>query len=529
MVCNKCGANVPEEAGFCPQCGASDFAAVQNPIENQNAGATSATTTAATTAADSVAAVAEKLKGNKMLPIIIAGVAAVVVIIAVIALIAANAGGAGFTIRENGYLYVEDDAEEYHYFYNGNELNKSIDKFSASISADGTAIYTITNDGELYYCSGTDMKKVADDVEYSVLSGNGKTLAYLSDNALYIYSGSAKKIAELDDDEQLSFIRVSPDGSAIVYSVYSYEDFKAKYKCYGWNGGEPVKLGTFYDGYVSNGGKIVYGISDNDKLYIVKNFDDSTKDSLGSCDEVLGLSENLDTICFYSDGKCRVYNTSFDSAKSFSAYNASVLNPIDRVYIEGCAVISDYKNFVVYSDNKLILAQLKKGEYEKITLAKNVDAHRISADGKTLIYKKNDNLYRISALKTQDEPELLAEDIRSFDANPDLSAIYYINDDRELMYAKGNGKSVKVESDYPDEYDVLHNGVCVYVIDDTIKYSTGDSGVKCTGIGECEEVSSYYSYYMLDSVNAVVAYSDDYVYISKDGKKFTKTNIEYYN
>lgn len=358
MVCNQCGANVPEEAGFCPQCGAA-FAQMQNPIENQNASAAS------------VAAVVEKLKGNKKLPVII-GAAVVVVIIIVIALIAANAGGEGFTIRENGYLIVYDDAGEAHYFYNGTALNKSFDSYNSGTCANGTALRLTTNDGELYYCKGTDAKQAADDVEYSVISSDGKTLVYLSDNALYVYSGSAKKIAELDDEENLGTIHISPDGSAIVYSVYTYEGFEAKYKCYGWKGGEPVKLGSFSNAYVSNGGIIVYGISDNGKLYIIKNFDDSTKESLGSCTSVLALSENLDTVCFYSDGKCRVYNTSFKETKSFSASSAYIVNPFDTVDIEGCSVISDYKNFVVYSDGKLILAQLKKGEYDKITLAKTL-------------------------------------------------------------------------------------------------------------------------------------------------------------
>lgn len=516
MICNKCGANIPDGAAFCPQCGAKEPAqpvqaaqpAQEQPAQEQPAqGAPKA---------NPLGGVMAKIKDNKALKFGILGGAALIVIIIIIAVIAANAGGgAAFTMVENGYMSFTIDGES-RYFYNGELTSKSTESYMYNCQSSNGKAQGIVADGTLYYFKGTDVKAVAEDVDIITISDDGSTLAYLAENVISVYNGSSKTVAELDSDERFSSMVLSPDGGALVYFV----EKNGKYKAYGWKGGEPVSLGSYGYGFVSNGGSVFYGVNDKSKICYIKNFDDSTKETLGAYYSLYGITADRRGIVFSGDGKYRVFDPSFKEVKTFSADYVDIAYPSGAFHY-----LPDVKSFVMYSDGKLYRVSLKGGEYDKTVLARNVDGYNISADGKTVIYKKNDTLYRASALKETENPEKLAEDVRLFYTNSSLSAIYCTTYDDELIYIKGRGKTEKVESDRPDSFDVLENGVCFYIIDDEYKYSTGGKGKRCDGVGEAD--SSYYYGSRYIGGNTVYVFSDGYIYTSRDGKKFTKTKVEY--
>lgn len=531
MICSKCGASIPDEAAFCPQCGAKDPAqpvqtaqTVQGqPAQGQFAQAQPAQNTQPAQytqpaqnapKANPLGGVTAKIKNNKALKVGILGGAALIVIIIIIAVIAANAGGgSAFTMVENGYMSFTMDGES-RYFYNGELISKTTEPFMNNrLSPNGKA-QAIVADGTLYYFKGTDVKTVAEDVNTITISDDGSTLAYLAENVISVYNGSSKTVAELDSDERFSSMVLSPDGGALVYFV----EKNGKYKAYGWKGGEPVSLGSYSYGFVSNGGSVFYGINEKNKAYYVKNFDESTKESLGAYFSLYGITADKRGIIFSGDGKCRVFDPSFKEVKTFSADYVDIAYPSGAFHY-----LPDVKSFVMYSDGKLYRVTLKGGEYDKTVLARNVDAYQLSADGKTIIFKRNDTLYRASALKVTENPEKLAENVRTFSANSSLSDIYCTTYDDELLYIKGKGKTEKVESDRPDSFTALENGVCFYTIDDEYKYSTGGKGKRCDGVGEADDSYGSYS----TSANTVYAFSDGYIYTSQDGKKFTKTKVEY--
>ena len=520
MICNKCGTNIPDGAAFCPQCGAKEPGAAQpvqaQPMQEQPMQEQPVQPAQGAPKANPLGGVMAKIKDNKALKLGIIGGAALIVIIIIIAVIAANAGGgSAYGILQNEYMRYYIDGES-TYFYNGKQLSKTIDGSSGMIMCADNSAFCTVNDGTLYYCKGTDLKSVADDVSNAYISADGSTVAYISDNVISVYNGTSKKVAELDDNESLSSLSISPDGSAIAYCVYS----DGKYKAYGWKGAKAVKIGNYMGGTVSNGGSVFYGVTDKYKLYIVKNFDESTKDMLGeTTGSFAEFTPDRRGILFSSNGKYHAYDPSFKEDKAFSADGMYLVTPYYPIQL-----LPSLKSFVIYSDSKLIRVSLKGGEYDKTVLARNVYSYRLSADGKTIIYLKNDTLYRASALKETAEPERLAENIRSFDANSSLSAIFCTNYDDELVYIKGKGKTEKVESDIPDSFTVLENGTCLYTMDDEYRYSTGGKGKRCDGIGEADYYSNgqYHA-----NKNTVYAYSDGYIYVSTDGRKFTKTKVEY--
>lgn len=402
-------------------------------------------------------------------------------------------------------------------YYNAQPLSECVPNPSGvNQSADGTAFCAVGGDRKLYYCRGTDMEIVADDVNYAVISDNGKALVYQTDDSIYYYSGSTTLIAESFYADNIS---IAPDGSAVVYCGYNYDEEKDSWIgcCYGWNGGAPVPLGSFWNAFVSCGGDVVYALC-KDELYRITDFDGQAKELLGPCDSVLGLSADFSTVCFANTERCWVYNSALGETTSFTAYNSTLVNPADAVGVEGCGAIADSRCFVVWSEGKLIRVELRDGKYENDVLAKGAYHYRLSSDGETLAFCKSNTLFKMSILKPQNKPEKLAEDVFEFDANPDLGEIYYITNDCVLMHVKGEGKVEQVDSALPEQYIVLHNGVCVYTADGILKYTDGGSGKEYDGIGECERLNS--------CIIAFIAYSDGYTYISQNGREVTNTNIE---
>ena len=225
MICSKCGANIPDEAAFCPQCGAKELAQPVQTVQTaqeQFAQAQPVQNTQPTQdapKANPLGGVMAKIKENKALKLGILGGAALIVIIILIAVIAANAGGgSAFAMVENGYMSFAIDGES-RYFYNGEPISKSTESYMYNRQSSNGKALGIVADGTLYYFKGTNVKTVAEDVDIITISDDGSTLAYLSDGFINIYNGSSKKIAELDSDERFSSMVLSPDGGALVYFV----------------------------------------------------------------------------------------------------------------------------------------------------------------------------------------------------------------------------------------------------------------------------------------------------------------------
>lgn len=539
MICNKCGANIPDGAAFCPQCGAKDPVAQAQPEQPVQAAQPApqpqpvqfeqTEQPAAETAAPKAnpfGDVIAKIKDNKALTYGIIGGAALIVIIIIIAIIAASAGGGNTSgTRMDGYFTLNVD-DESTYFFNGTPIDDTFVNANNTRTNNKGDVLMFTAEDSLYCCKGTKLSEIPDDVTYSTMSNDGSTLAYYSDGEIVIYKNNkSQTIATLDSDkdEILTSIALSPDGSALVYFYTSKDEDSDKetYLCYGWNGSKPVKLGNYTDGWVSNGGKLFYGVTTKGKLYAIKKLDNKQKEDLGKFSYSIGHTSDNSSVVYVDGSDTYAYAPSFEKKIKIANKRSSIVSPSRAV-----TAISDIRSFHIYSDENVYYVTIKGGKAEKIRLASKPSSYMLSADGKTLIYLDEDTLYKTSAVKKPTDPEVLATGVISFESDSSLSNIYCTTDEDQLIYVKGKGNYDVVDGEMPDAFVVHENGTCVYVLDETCKYARGSKSADCVGLGEVEGFG-YYETLLNIAGRAVYAYSDGHVYSSTDGKSFKDTTVEY--
>ena len=218
---------------------------------------------------------------------------------------------------------------------------------------------------------------------------------------------------------------------------------------------------------------------------------------------------------YISDGSTYYFDTSLKDSIKVSSRSFSFLLP------GGYGTYpKNLNSFYAVSGSSVYHYYKTKDSYDSEKIASSVSDARLSADGKTLIYQDDDEIVKLplSGLKAKETTvaeNVLSSYYYSFRCDPSLKNIYYVDDDYELRYASKNGK--KIASDV-DSFFVNDKGLCVFITDDGDLYysSKGGSKNKITGISDAE-------YLAFQDGIFYVGTDDDVLYISKDGKKFTKS------
>lgn len=199
MYCHSCGKQIPDQARFCPHCGAATVSAA--PIPGGGGGGTGGDKAARTSRPP-------KTGGGKRLVILIAVVVAAVAAVAAVTLLRGRAGGGSGTVQSNLYIgrgktvragdYILGSAENYAgdaavfrleqdasgYF------EKSDDHFtevsSQYVNVNGT-VYALTHNSEL---SRLDPERMASEVVYRPADGDVEYIAGVADDRLYFVTDS---------------------------------------------------------------------------------------------------------------------------------------------------------------------------------------------------------------------------------------------------------------------------------------------------------------------------------------------------
>ena len=133
----------------------------------------------------------------------------------------------------------------------------------------------------------------------------------------------------------------------------------------------------------------------------------------------------------------------------------------------------DLRNCFVALDSDIAWMNNK---WELTKAAKDVDEAYVSADGKTLVFLKDNGKLQKVTSKKLDKPVELAEDVWSFMTTSDCACVYFINDDDELFYQKGTGKAKKISDDV-DGGIVTIGDIYLFSSDDEL-YSSKNGGKK---------------------------------------------------
>lgn len=359
------------------------------------------------------------------------------------------------------YVVVDktDRKTEYEVWYANNNLEPvKLDSvysgdgvYQVNISDDGKyVVYVLDNGGDknqnadvfIYDVVSGESTKVAKDVHpYSVVaSPDCKTVAYISDyesdedNKLYIceLNKEAVKIAK----DGCSAKAVTNNGKSVIYTNF-VED-----KLYYYNGKESVKIATDVN---------------NNKFYI-------------NCRE--------DEIVYVKDGKTYCYKAGAEEASKVysSKINYFACNTINWCTENVSRLSVDSFSDAVFVDYDYKIYMIADKMDDAVKIASSYEDFYISSDGHSMVYGAKDELYLVKKLTGTPEGELIysSEDIDSVISNSNMSKIYIVNEDDELIYVTKSGKHEMISNDVDDIYPVLceSNGK-IYFVEDGDLYEAG--------------------------------------------------------
>ncbi len=441
--------------------------------------------------------------------------AAVIVIILLIVIIACCAAAGGSKYKIKGGYYRVKDGSDVVYLYNG-AVVKGADfssKCSSIASSLDETIALVKDNEDLYLLKSGKAVLITDefDTSYASISANGKTVAYTSDDAVYVYTGGKpKKIADVENDEFCVPV-VSPDGKTVAFSDIDDDDIIT----YAWKGGKAIDLDADIIPFsVSNGGKMIYGIDLSGDLCFIKNLKKDADEKIDTVTGIAGISFDHTKILYISDGSTYCFDTSLDDEEGVRI-TRGVITPIsDFSYQNSSPYIENFKKFYG-NENGNLYKYFRKGKgYDDEKVVSDANGLSLSEDGKSFVYIDDGDVMK-GTLSNAKNAKKVGKDAVSYRTNDSLSSVYYIDDDDNLRYA---GKDGKIDSDV-ERYLVTDGGVCVFSNDDgDLCYSVKGGAKKKAGLDDIESLG------IRNGVVYVV--SDGELYTSSNGKSFKKTGVD---
>lgn len=472
----------------------------------------------------------------------IGGGALVVLLLAILVLSKIFGGNSAYTTFSDkymeGYRVIPDGEDPVMYFFTyGGKLIKTKESYtSLEYNLTRTVSAYINDDDELYCVNGSgSIDKVANDVSRFQISDDGTGIGYTTyedEIDLYLYNVGTKKSSKIAKDIKNSSIIISPDGDSVCYMKEDedYGDFKAYVSI---NGKEPKLIGKNYRPIaISNDGDYQYYVDDN-KLY-VKSKKDKQKLSDG-VDGYILFNKSYSQVLFHDGGRSYISTKGSEKKKISNSRIRDIIVPDNVVsrYVDvgigmGILGIDSFVNQlyvfdgdICYLDSKYDVREVSTGSTRDIQL---------SEDGETLLYSQYGTLYKVTKFDDKIpviKPVGKEDDIYYFNATSDLSYIYYVNNDDELMCMSDKGKAKKIADDVEsDDYYIDTKDDTVYFLSDgTLYYSqNGGAKKKIKGAEEVElSIIAGRVYYNVENDE------DSYdVYLLSDGKaKCVLKEIEY--
>ncbi len=555
MFCPNCGEQLSDDAKFCGACGAKIDETAESAENAANIGNTESTVnlekaentanvgnaengiTAADIAnkakavgeealnkanavADSATAAVKKVVPGVNKTILLIACAALLVIIVVCIVIFANLVGnkASFSYdRVPHSLYTaENDDGELVLFLDGKELKnqEGVSYLSGSPSfAYNCNVFVYA--GDVYKIDGDKFTLVKEGIDSVAVSSNKNALAYACDDEVFIYK-DGKETNIYTVDGSLMSLAISPNGSAVAINVR--ED--GEYISYISKGSKAKKFSDDYMvGIISDDASVIY-CSDDTELRVIKSekADDSVRleKYVGN---IVAMSKDNKKLIYTSSGGTYYYAPGLkdDEPVRISKNGVTPIFPVGTV-----GMLDDFRSFLGYENSSVKKYTFKGDEFDNYTVVSGISSYRLSSDGNKLLYSKGGSLYVKDTRNENAEATEVVEDLYGssyYYANADLTKIYAFNDDDDLIFSNGrSNKTTKIDTDV-DNVVVSADGVCCYVKDDTLYTTSG--GSKGSKVDKMNDVTSI----RLNNYSVFYVRNDDALYVSTNGKSFTKTSV----
>lgn len=549
MFCPKCGTQNADGASFCTACGnALNPAPVEDVVLSTEETVETVQTPVVEEAPKkdllaSVKPLIEKakpfLQKNKLF--VVGGLGIVACVICIALLCAIFGGGNGYNAYKHSIDVSVEDGEVV-VIYDANKAKatgfetEGIDETMTSI--DGSVLVLLTDEGELAFVKGTKLTRIAEEVEYFILSVDGTGVAYVTENddayTLHLYNIKSKKSKEVTDwlaDEEIA---LAPNGDSVCYYEQKEDDEEASLMFFKGSKSTKVTSNEVYLVGLSNNGKYIYAIGEDDEgqEFLYRYNTKGDKDKIGAC--------NAPAFYFNEDHTQIVYFNSDDGFKTYLSNNgkegkkiaSSVASPLLPSSVE---VFSSGYTATIPTDNlynKVYTCQgesgsnvwfIRKNADKSVKLVNNVSRVTLSEDAKLVYYVDDGELKVLTVSKgdnASDKARVLAEDVDSYVVTSNCKKLYYTADDALYCINAKTGKSKKTVANDEVSSGLYINGKdVVYYIMDGDAYATknGSKGKKVV-----TDADGLY-----DTANGIVYIeSDGTIYATKGAKKPTKIFTE---
>lgn len=441
MFCPNCGTKLEEGLNFCPECGRRILTEEVASSAEETGGFT-----------EPPAGDSKNLFSRRNVKGMIGIVAAVAVVILIVKFMAAV-----FVAEKPDSVAAVYDSEnnESVIYVNGKNAGTVDGEAELYSDMDGEADF-IYADGTVYYIKGKKLIEVMDDCRSIIVAAHaGAALLMDEDNALQRYTCSDRKLTELTD-ENVYTCAISGDGKYFAYTTYDDDGDKVSY--IGRKAGSETKVKGVVVYVISEDGKYMYGLEYDEDDYsenlVLINRKGETEIIAKDIDEIVGFNEDGTEIMFLQDGKTYVSVKGKDKQKVSSHEITTVLcGKSSPDNMDGFFPVKSFQGAVVQiSDDGEFEISILSSRYEAETIVKDVTYVTymdITEDASKIFYQEGDELYYVKAKKNA-KAKKLADDVgRVVGISRDGKHIYYNNEDDELCYIKGTGKSSAVKD--PEE------------------------------------------------------------------------------
>ena len=430
-------------------------------------------------------------------------------LICIIGSCAANSGSA-FTLVNEKNNYFKKDAETLVTF-GGEEIMVDEGISGYTYSADKSLNVVKDKEATLYVVDGTELVKVAAEVDYYVISNYGDSIAYITEKeegvgTLHLYNVSKKSDAVIAQKVYAGDIVLSADGKSVAYlsdcevesdwlGFYANVKGNVYVSKNGKEGKQVAKDATPLA--VTDGGKHVFYIKDGEKLYMDEKKLDSNISSRVYFNQdyteiVYNKDENTQYFRVKMKEPVKVKKGTFSgiyAPEKMVVASALTSNSAFATESFGVDTFNEKLWCIDYSEAYFVS---DKGE-ETEKLSSYLRQYQMSDNGKSMLYQDGGELILISDLANSRDGERVAfglYNVENFSASDDLEEIYYYNyEEDELCYNK-KGEGVHLADDaetflYSDKY-----GVVYYIEDDELFYAGKTAKSKKIVCGE--EVTSVF-------------------------------------
>ena len=501
MLCKKCGAQMPDDGVFCPECGANNSEEQQTkpesektentkpenikpesiaPEESAPTDVTETSTRAETPAQEDQAEPPRKKHGASGRIIAIA--AGCVVVLAVVLILVKATGNGG-----SGTIYHYVDSKEgvlalpvFDAVLDMNGKAKEVEDKVAStcMSIDRKTVCYTTDSGDLYVVRhDLDPVRVAEDIQEARISTDGKFVTYLLDGAIFVYDVDKANKVKVASEVARSGWAMSPDGKSILY-VKDEEDGSLYLAGVGR---ESEKVASNAEPLVvENGGKHYFFAKKKDDGTVLYIGDTREDQKLGTLGRPVLLCNRTGGDILYVDGKDATYVYHAGEPGSVKVMGKTR----DEVYLNTLTSFScssrtqvidtaSFKGVLLTAEESLYWIN---DQYEAVKVTSRCGQYMLSEDGGTVLYIANDRLCKTKLNDDMKEEVLYGkETVEVFAASADLSKVYFVTDEDNLYYLTGTDTGEKLVVDFQDDGQMAYNEAerKLYYIDEGDLYSVG--------------------------------------------------------